>query len=78
MPILQYTIQVGDECIVAPLSLFSPELLGVTGPKAVQTQKRSTGDPEDPHDDNYLREIRVRVVFRVYFFNLKTNFHKMY
>lgn len=57
-PVLQYTIQVGDECIVAPLSLFSPELFGITGSKTVCTQKRSTGDPEDPHDENYLRETR--------------------
>lgn len=57
--VLQYTIQVGDECIVAPLSLFSPELFGITGPKTVHTQKSSPGDPEDPHDENYLREIRV-------------------
>lgn len=57
--VLQYTIQVGDECIVAPLSLFSPELFGITGSKNVHTQKRSMGDPEDPHDENYLREIRV-------------------
>lgn len=57
-PIYQYTIQVGDECIIAPLSLFSPELFGITGPKIIHTQKISTGDPEDPHDENYLREIR--------------------
>ncbi|XP_065156186.1 actin-related protein 8 [Atheta coriaria] len=53
-----YTIQVGDECIVAALSLFTPELLGVTGSKLVHTQKRNMGDPEDPHDENYLRDIR--------------------
>lgn len=58
-PILQYTIQVGDECIVAPLSLFTPELFALTGSKNAHTQKRSLGDPEDPHDENYLREIRV-------------------
>lgn len=58
-PVLQFTIQVGDECIVAPLSLFSPELFGITGSKSVHTQKRSSGDPEDPHDENYLRDIRV-------------------
>ncbi|KAK4885379.1 hypothetical protein RN001_001650 [Aquatica leii] len=56
--VLQYTIQVGDECIVAPLSLFSPELFSITGSKVVHTQKRSLGDPEDPHDENYLRETR--------------------
>lgn len=58
-PVLQYTIQVGDECIVAPLSLFTPELFALTGIKNAHTQKRSIGDPEDPHDENYLREIRV-------------------
>ncbi|XP_044256841.1 actin-related protein 8 isoform X2 [Tribolium madens] len=57
-PILKYTIQVGDECIVAPLSMFSPELFGITGVKTIRTQKASTGDPEDPHDENYLRDIR--------------------
>lgn len=60
--VMQYTIQVGDECIVAPLSLFSPELFGITGPKSIHTQKPSTGDPEDPHDENYLRDIRRRVI----------------
>jgi actin-related protein 8 len=52
-------IQVGDECIVAPLSLFQPELFGVTGQKLVHIQQRATGDPEDPHDENYLRETSV-------------------
>ncbi|XP_063228540.1 actin-related protein 8 isoform X2 [Bacillus rossius redtenbacheri] len=60
VPTCRYTLQVGDECIVAPLSLFQPELFGVTGPKAVLVQKRSLGDPEDPHDDNYLRETSRR------------------
>lgn len=62
-PIIQYTLQVGDECIVAPLSLFNPELLQVTGSKLVHTQKRSVGDPEDPHDENYLRETSVSFPF---------------
>lgn len=50
----------GDECIVAPLSLFTPELFGVTGCRLAMTQKRSNGDSEDPHDENYLRETSVR------------------
>ncbi|XP_066259559.1 actin-related protein 8 isoform X2 [Euwallacea similis] len=50
--------QVGDECIIAPLSLFNPELFAITGPKQIHTQKISTGDPEDPHDEIYLRDIR--------------------
>ncbi|XP_060528431.1 actin-related protein 8 [Cylas formicarius] len=59
-PISHYTIQVGDECIIAPLSMFNPELFGITGPKQIHTQKISTGDPEDPHDEIYLRDIRKR------------------
>lgn len=44
---------------MAPLSLFQPELFGVTGPKVVHIQQRAGGDPEDPHDENYLRETSV-------------------
>jgi hypothetical protein len=63
-------IQVGDECIVAPLSLFQPELFGVTGPKVVHIQQRAGGDPEDPHDENYLRETSVSCgVVHVEFYN---------
>ncbi|KAK6629099.1 hypothetical protein RUM43_002916 [Polyplax serrata] len=55
-PTLQYTIQVGDEAIVAPLSLFTPELFALTNSKQIHTQERNVGDPEDPHDEHYLRE----------------------
>ncbi|XP_015184816.1 PREDICTED: actin-related protein 8 [Polistes dominula] len=56
----KYTLQVGDECLVAPLSLFQPELFKVTGTHNVHIQRRSMGDPEDPHDENYLRETSRR------------------
>ncbi|XP_075228327.1 actin-related protein 8 isoform X2 [Lycorma delicatula] len=59
-PSVKYTIQMADECLIAPLSLFQPELLGVTGTKMITTQKRSTGDPQDPHDADYLRETSRR------------------
>ncbi|XP_043280182.1 actin-related protein 8 [Venturia canescens] len=59
-PTEKYTLQVGDECLVAPLSLFQPELFKVTGPHVVHVQKRSMGDSEDPHDENYLRETSRR------------------
>lgn len=55
-----YTLQVGDECLIAPLSLFQPELFRITGTHNVHGQKRSTGDPEDPYDENYLRETSRR------------------
>ncbi|KAG8332324.1 actin-related protein 8-like isoform X1 [Homalodisca vitripennis] len=57
---ISYTIQMADECLIAPLGFFSPELLGVTGVKSVVTQERSTGDPQDPHDADYLRETSRR------------------
>ncbi|XP_011305453.1 actin-related protein 8, partial [Fopius arisanus] len=58
----KYIMQVGDECLVAPLSLFQPELFKVTGIHNVHIQKRYLGDPEDPHDENYLRETSRRGV----------------
>lgn len=55
-PILQYTFLVGDECLIAPLALFNPELFVITGlnNKKMQTLERNPGDPEDPFDENYL------------------------
>lgn len=50
----------GDECIIAPLSLFHPELFAITGVKQVHIQKMSMGDPEDPHDEIYLRDVRKK------------------
>lgn len=58
MPI-SYTIQMGDELIVAALSLFYADLLKITGSKMMHTQKPNMGDPDDPFDENYLRETSV-------------------
>ncbi|XP_076354508.1 actin-related protein 8 isoform X3 [Tachypleus tridentatus] len=54
LPLLQYKIKVGDDCLVAPLGYFHPELFALTGTKKVYTLQRSRGDPEDPHDEDYL------------------------
>ncbi|XP_063988128.1 actin-related protein 8 [Diachasmimorpha longicaudata] len=59
-PSERHILQVGDECLVAPLSLFQPELFKVTGVHNVHVQKRYLGDPQDPHDENYLRETSRR------------------
>lgn len=56
---LQFIMQVGDEAIVAPLSFFTPELLGATDSSGIITQDRSQGDSEDPHDEIFLRETTV-------------------
>lgn len=61
----------GDECIVAPLSLFHTELLNITGPgKLAKVQKpaRQQPDPEDCFDAEYLRETGVSInTFNVLF-----------
>lgn len=57
-----YFFKVGDECLVAPLSLFQPELFKITGTHNLHVQKRYVGDPEDPHDENYLRETSVSLI----------------
>ncbi|XP_064474750.1 actin-related protein 8-like isoform X2 [Ornithodoros turicata] len=59
-PLIEYKIKVGDECLIAPLALFRPDILGLTGPKQVRVQHRNPGDPEDPHDENYLIQTQRR------------------
>ncbi|XP_054727971.1 actin-related protein 8 [Anastrepha obliqua] len=56
---MRYTLQVGDECVVAPLSLFHTELFNITGKtKQARVQLRSSQqpDPEDCFDAEYIRE----------------------
>lgn len=76
----KYTLQVGDECIVAPLSLFHTELLNITRPgklAKVQKPSRQQPDPEDCFDAEYLRETGVRNPLVSYFFiNLSTKLNK--
>ncbi|XP_055911693.1 actin-related protein 8 [Eupeodes corollae] len=60
---LKYTIQLGDECIVAPLSLFHTELLTITGKsKAAKVQISASHQPdsEDCFDAEYIRETSRR------------------
>ena len=62
--------QSGDEAIIAPLSLFYPELLILTGAKQITTQGANIGDPTDPHDADYLRETGVSTYSIYLSFNL--------
>ncbi|KAH8396056.1 hypothetical protein KR222_002442, partial [Zaprionus bogoriensis] len=60
---LRYTLQVGDEAIVAPLALFHTQLFNITGsPQAAQTQQsvQDQYDCEDCFDAEYLRETARR------------------
>lgn len=41
--------------ILAPLALFRPDSFGLQGSHLIRTQTRCEGDPEDPHDEDYLR-----------------------
>lgn len=56
----KYTLQVGDEAIIAPLAIFHTELFSVTGANKSlpKTQKPSAAQPhpEDCFDAEYLRE----------------------
>ncbi|XP_013198176.2 actin-related protein 8 [Amyelois transitella] len=52
----KYTLQVGDECVISPLSLFHTDLLKITGAKMTKIQNRQPSDPEDPFDAEFLRE----------------------
>ncbi|XP_054715778.1 actin-related protein 8-like [Uloborus diversus] len=61
-PVIKYSMKVGDECLIAPLALFHPELLSLTGPKKIRVQPRYEGSHEDPHDEVYLIQTQRRAV----------------
>lgn len=47
-------MKLGDECVLAPLSLFFIDMLALQGSQLCHTQQRYEGDSDDPHDDFYL------------------------
>lgn len=55
MPIINYSLKLGDEAILAPMSLFVPDMYGLKGSHLAHIQSRYIGDPEDPHDQFYLK-----------------------
>ena len=56
--ITKYGVRMGDELVLAPLSLFFPDMYGISGPHLARVQQRFDGDPADPHDDFYLRQVQ--------------------
>ena len=56
--ITKYGVRMGDELVLAPLSFFYPDMYGLTGSQLTRVQKRFDGDPADPHDDFYLRQVQ--------------------
>lgn len=59
--IWEYSVSIGDECMMAPLALFVPELFGMSGTEHVLKRKRNYTDPEDIFDGDYLNQIKRRV-----------------
>ncbi|XP_074646426.1 actin-related protein 8-like [Tubulanus polymorphus] len=58
--IRKFTLSIGDERILVSMAYFFPDMFGLKGPKLVHVQERSRGDPDDPHDDDYLERTQVR------------------
>ncbi|XP_025413832.1 actin-related protein 8 [Sipha flava] len=57
---VQYIIQVGDEAMIAVLGMFNPTLLGITDNNHYVIQEGSKSLPEDPYDEEFLRETSRR------------------
>ncbi|XP_064632876.1 actin-related protein 8-like [Lineus longissimus] len=55
--IRKYCLWMGDECILAPMAFFCPDLLGIKGENLTHVQQDTiVGDAEDPYDDFYLQQ----------------------
>ncbi|KAK0062562.1 actin-related protein 8 [Biomphalaria pfeifferi] len=54
--LLKYKVKLGDEPILAPMALFKPMAFGLLGDHLIRVQSRFEGDPDDPHDEEYLRQ----------------------
>ena len=54
---VRYSVCLSDECVIAPMAFYHPELFQVTAPPTnapfnrTRLFERNEGDPEDPHDD---------------------------
>ena len=58
--IIKYTVHMGDERILAPLSVFYPDMLGLEGRHLCKVQERYKSDPGDPQDEDYLIQTMSR------------------
>ncbi|XP_059170744.1 actin-related protein 8-like [Physella acuta] len=54
--LIKYNVKLGDEPILAPMALFRPMSFGLLGDHLIRQQARSECDPDDPNDDDYLRQ----------------------
>lgn len=53
--------KVGDEAMIAVLGMFNPTLLGITDNNHYVIQESSKSLPEDPYDEEFLRETSVNI-----------------
>ena len=58
--ITRYSMYIGDERILAPMSVFYPDILGLDGPNLCHVQEKYRSDPNDPHDEDYLVQTMSR------------------
>ncbi|KAL5014598.1 hypothetical protein ScPMuIL_008868 [Solemya velum] len=58
--IVKYSIKVADEAILAPTSLFFPDLFLLQGSQWTHVQSSNPGDPADPHDEFFLRQTQTQ------------------
>lgn len=49
--------------MIAVLGMFNPILLGITDNKHYVIQEASKSLPEDPYDEEFLRETSVIIIF---------------
>ncbi len=54
--ICKYTVQMGDERTLAPLSMFYPDMFGLVGSELVRNPERYYSDSTDPLDEDYLAQ----------------------
>ncbi len=58
--IIKYSIQMGDETLLATMSLYYPDMMGLKGRHLWWVHQKSRGDPEDPRDEDYLQHTQSR------------------
>lgn len=58
--ILKYSIHMGDEVILATMSIFYPDMFGLQGSGLWHVYRKENSDPGDQHDEEYLQQTQSR------------------
>lgn len=54
--IRKFTMQMGDERILAPMSIFHPDIYGLQGKNLSKIPEKYQSDPTDPKDEDYIAQ----------------------